>query len=172
MKKIILSAAVALMSFAASAQVWVGGQVGLGIHDPEGEAKSTTTFTIAPEIGYTLNEKWDVAVALTGEFESYDGESTNSFAIEPYARYTFAKMDKISFFVEGGLGFGSTDVGEKTVTSMYVGLRPGMKVAISDNLGFVTKLGFFGYESLEDSYSNYGFNISGNDLSFGVYWAF
>ena len=37
MKKVILSAAVALMSFAASAQVWVGGSLGLQIIDPDYE---------------------------------------------------------------------------------------------------------------------------------------
>lgn len=178
MKKVFLAAVLAVSSLAASAQIWVGGSLGLGINDPEAEgAKSTTAITIAPEVGYTLNEKWDVAVALNGTFVSCDGESVNNFSVEPYARYTFAQMDKVSFFVEGGLGFGSVEYAdgewfEKSVTTMYVGFRPGMKVAFNDNLGVVAKLGFLGYESVEDSHANYGFNLNGNALSFGMYWAF
>ena len=34
------------------------------------------------------------------------------------------------------------------------------------------KLGFIGYESVEDVESNYGINVGGSDLSFGMYWAF
>ncbi|MBQ7042546.1 MAG: outer membrane beta-barrel protein [Muribaculaceae bacterium] len=168
MKKYFLAAVLAVSSLAASAQIWVGGSLGLGINDPE-EGESTTAIAIAPEVGYTLNEKWDVAVALNFDFVSCDGETANAWGIEPYARYTFAQMDKVSFFVDGGLGY---KTGDFEPDQMYVGFRPGIKLAVNDNLGFVAKLGFIGYESIEDVESNYGLNVGGNDLSFGMYWAF
>ena len=145
MKKVFLAAVLAVSSLAASAQIWVGGSLGLGISEPE-EGESTTAIAIAPEVGYTLNEKWDVAVAVNFDFASCDGETANA-----------------------GLGYGT---GDFEPDYMYVGFRPGIKLAVNDNLGFVAKLGFIGYESVEDVESNYGINVGGSDLSFGMYWAF
>lgn len=179
MKKVILSAAVALMSFAASAQVWVGGSLGLQITDPDYEgSKSITTFTISPEVGYTLNDNWDIAIAINESYASQDGESANSISVEPYARYTFAKSGIASFFIDGGVGFGSTEISndgdwlDKSQTQWYIGVRPGLKLTISDNIGLVTKLGFLGYQKVEDAYSSFGFNINNSALTFGMYWSF
>ena len=67
MKKIILAALVAIVSVSANAQFWAGGSVGFNTSKTTidgNELDKTNSFTLAPEVGYKLNDKWDVAVAL------------------------------------------------------------------------------------------------------------
>ena len=90
MKKILVAAVVAFSSLAANAQIWMGGSLGFDYTDND-NSKAVTTFTISPEVGYTLDEKWDLGLAINANFKSVeDGDNTNTFSVEPYARYTFA----------------------------------------------------------------------------------
>lgn len=176
MKKVILAVLVAFTSMAASAQVWMGGSLGLDFKKPEG-GKTETSLTVSPEVGYTLSDKWDIAIAINENYVSCDGESANSISVEPYARYTFAKAGIASFFVDGGVSIGSVEYSDgnwydESVMAYTIGFRPGVKLAISEKVCFVTKLGFLGYQKVEDSYENYGFNVNNNALSFGMYWSF
>ena len=50
MKKILMSLAVAFVSLAANAQVYVGGNVGIA-SSKEGNADAVTTYKVLPEIG-------------------------------------------------------------------------------------------------------------------------
>jgi hypothetical protein len=188
MKKILLAAVVAFSSLAASAQIWVGGSLGANFKTPDFDgAETLKEFTISPEVGYTLNDKWDIAVAINTNLASCDGESATSFAIEPYARYTFANMGNVSFFVDGGFSFGTTETlptgeavededAEDEATggqdSFAIGVRPGIKYAVNEKLSFVAKLGWLGYKNVKDVESNFGFNASGAAISFGAYWNF
>lgn len=180
MKKILLAAVVAFSSLAASAQIWVGGSLGANFTTPDFDgAETLSEFTISPEVGYTLSDKWDIAVAINTNLASYDGESATSFAIEPYARYTFANMGNVSFFLDGGFSFGTTEkldgeTGKATEgqDAFTVGIRPGVKFAVNEKLGLVAKLGWIGYENVKDSYSKFGLNVSGAALSFGAYYCF
>lgn len=179
MKKILLAAVVAFSSLAANAQIWVGGSLGANFTTPDYDgAETLKEFTISPEVGYTLNDNWDIALAINTGIQSYDGESATSFSIEPYARYTFANMGKVSFFVDGGFSYGTTEElgadGKATegVDAFTVGVRPGVKFAVNEKLGLVAKLGYLGYTNVKDSYSAFGFNVSGAALSFGAYWNF
>ena len=182
MKKILLAAVVAFSSLAANAQIWVGGSLGANFNTPDYDgAETAKTFVISPEVGYSLSDKWDIAVAINTSLFSCDGVSTTSFTIEPYARYTFAQMDNVSFFVDGGFGFGTTNHGEENgvivemednVTAFNVGVRPGVKFAVNDNFSLVAKLGWLGYTNVKDNYSEFGFNVNGAALSLGAYWTF
>lgn len=78
-------------------------------------------------------------------------------------------MDKVSFFVDGGLGYAT---GDGIADTMYVGFRPGIKFAVNEKISFVANLSWIGYESVEDTYTNLGLNVGGSDLSFGMYWTF
>ncbi len=178
MKKVFLAAVVALASLTANAQIWVGGSLGVDFTTPDfDDAETTTTFTVSPEVGYTLSDKWDIAVAINSTFASCDGESATNFSIEPYARYTFAKADKVSFFVDGGFGFGSAEITSEGVLEdsrdeFYIGVRPGLKVALTDKFAVVAKTGWLGYQQVKDVADSFGFNVNGNALQFGLYYAF
>ena len=60
MKKIILAAFVAVASLTANAQWWAGGEVGFNTWKTTSEGHDLGKgheFTVAPEIGYKLNDK-------------------------------------------------------------------------------------------------------------------
>lgn len=173
MKKILVAAVVAFSSLAANAQIWMGGSLGFDYTDND-NSKAVTTFTISPEVGYTLDEKWDLGLAINANFKSVeDGDNSEAFTVEPYARYTFAKAGIASFFVDGGFYVGTSNMEtDDDVMTWGVGVRPGVKVALADNVSLVTKLGWLGYKDVEDTYSKLGFNVNNNALSFGLYWNF
>ena len=170
MKKIILTALVAIASITANAQVWVGGQLGFSVTNPNDDAdKNLTEFTIAPEIGYSLSDKWDIAIALGDKYSKpEDFDATNDFFVNPYARYTFFQTGKVGFFLDGGFRIQAGD----SPTQWGVGLRPGVKFAASDKVTFVASFGGLGYKKVEDEYSKFGFNVNGNALQFGCYYSF
>ena len=179
MKKLILSAVVAFAAMTANAQVWIGG--GLGFtqtnYDNLMFEPDQTSFYIAPEIGYTLNDKWDLAISIGDTYTSFDpGDSSNNFFVSPYARYTFFKTGKVGFFLDGLFAVQAGD----DPTEWAVGIRPGVKFAASDKVTFVASFGFLGYSKAEDQYDRFGFEFNGNGpdnpfkggLSFGCYYSF
>jgi len=174
MKKIVLTALVAVSSLCASAQVWIGGSFGLNVNSPK-NGDSNTTFSIAPTIGYSLDENWDIAleVGYANYGDVADGYAKDMFVIEPFARYTFAKCGIAKFFVDGGFGFGKTNF-EPTGDRQYfeIGLRPGVKVELSPKVELDAKLGWLGYNNTKDKESNFGISASTEALSFGLTYKF
>ena len=189
MKKLILSALVAISAITANAQVWVGGEVGFNSSSTDAGMGSVTTknFVIAPEVGYKVNENVDVAIAL-GYAHAEDAQKVlnvdlgqevgkaNAFAVNPYVRYSFAKTGNLSFFVDGGLTFATVDVDgfDKNMTVFGVGIKPGLAYGLSDKVSLVAHVG-----DLSFAHGKWGevksdnFNIGlTNAISFGVYFSF
>ncbi len=184
MKKMILAALVAVASISANAQVWVGGSLGFNYNKNADDVK-TTTFSIAPEVGYTLSDKWDIAIALEEtNISQKDGDSMNTFAVNPYARYTFFQTGKVGFFLDMGFNVATSNgiyAGgivrelDDNTTEFGIGVRPGVKFAASDKVTFVASLGQLGYRQIKngDAKDNtFGLNVDGSALKFGVYYAF
>ncbi|MCR5313223.1 MAG: porin family protein [Bacteroidaceae bacterium] len=176
MKKIILTAVLAVSSLCASAQVWMGGSIGFKSTTLDATDKSTTAFTFAPVVGYTLSDAWDIAleIAYTDNGDVYDGESfKNSFSIAPFARYNFAKSGNLSFFVDGGFAVGNKEYLSGTDHNFFqIGLRPGVKYQASKNVAFDAKLGYVGFYNESDVKSKVGLNIDNNNLTLGMTWSF
>ncbi len=184
MKKFILTAIVAIAAMTANAQVWVGGQFGYQFskldNDVTGDVK-VNQFAILPEVGYSLNDKWDIALQIGDEYQSVKvgngkAESMNAFVVAPYARYTFYKTGKVGFFLDGGFSIKTGDFSEEGIdfedeTMWGIGIRPGVKFAASDKVTFVASFGGLGYKSVGD-FSQLGFNVNGNALQFGCYYSF
>lgn len=185
MKKLLIAAFIAMTAMAANAQSWIGGSLGIDFTTPKG-GETVTSISICPEYGYSINDKWDIAVALEEEVSFIGDYDVNVLTIEPYARYTFAKAGIASFFVDGGVGFGCEytnyegEMLDNTAWGFSIGFKPGVKLSVTDNLSLVAKLGFLGYKRFEasdeyldaSSYDSFGLNVDGNALSFGVYWSF
>ena len=101
MKKLFLTLAVATIAIAASAQVYVGGQIGL-YRDTD---DNNTTFKILPEIGYTFNEHISVG-SVIGYAYAYDsGNKVDQIEFSPYLRYTYAKLGPVQLFCDANAGF-------------------------------------------------------------------
>lgn len=174
MKKMILTLAVSVMTLVASAQTYVGGGIGLWRNSDE----KTTSFNIQPEIGFNLNSKWALGVALGYEHASVNGTKANAFSVSPYARYTFARLGAVSLFADGTAGVTTAKVkGSDSATAWEIGIKPGVAVSLNNRISFVAHVGFLGYKDTDEipsmaSQDGFGFNLNGNSLTFGLYYNF
>lgn len=177
MKKLMLVAAMMVAAISASAQIYVGGSLGFESTKANENADNLTTFAIEPEAGYNLNENWAVGVQLGyASKDKSKNEKVSAFTIAPYARYTFAKSGIASFFVDGGIQYAS--LGSDAKGSIFgLGFRPGVKIAASNKVDLVAKLGFLGYQSANEDAQASGFDkdkiglsVNGTALEFGLYF--
>lgn len=181
MKKILLLAALAISSIAASAQVYMGGSVGLNRNTTENQ----TQFTINPEVGYNISDQWAVGASISYQYRYDDGVKSNVFAFDPYARYTYFKAveNRVKLFVDGGVGLGLgkskyEDHDSKTVAIYSIGFRPGVAFDITNRFSLVTHFGFLGFQGCNDAAETagydqkFGFDFSSLNLTFGFYYNF
>lgn len=173
MKKIFAIAVVAMMAITVNAQAWLGGSLGFDwAKSKDDGAKATTVWGIAPELGYNLDDNWAVAIKL-GIISGKEGDAdaVTGFQVNPYARYTFCQMDKLSFFIDGGIDY--TTYGKNAGNSFGIGVQPGLCYKVGDIVSLVAKFGYFGWKSYsEKSYNldQFGLGVNGNNLEFGVYF--
>ena len=197
MKKMILTALVAVASLAANAQVWVGGEVGFSATKTsiDGNKKGAAArFNLLPEIGYSINDKFDIALTIglshanangdyfegSKNFDTfggiYDDVNRNAFTINPYVRYKFANAGDFTFFVDGGFSYtmihysGADDNGNQWA----IGFKPGIAYSLTDKVSLVAHVGDLGYSFYKcgDTKSNaFDMGIS-NNISFGAYVSF
>ena len=180
MKKIMMIAAMMVAAVSANAQVYLGGSVGVATSSYDGN--STTVWSILPEVGYNLNEKWALGMTIGyGEsrvkVKNAGTEKVKTFQVSPYDRYTFVKFDKINLFVDGTVGYQHENYAGVKTNTFGLGFKPGIAVNLNDKLSFVAHAGFLGYENSkvkgdDKSTNSFGFGINGNSLSFGVYYNF
>ena len=175
MKKIFSVVALAAITLTASAQTWVGGSLGYNYNKTE-DADAQNTLTIAPEIGYDLNETWSIAAAIEYNFQKQGDLKTNLFSIKPYARYKFYTVGDVTFFVDGYIeaGFGNVDNGiaDADLSAFGLGLTPGLAYGFCEKAGLVAHLGDLGYSftKVEDAKThNFGIGVN-NTVSFGIYF--
>lgn len=135
MKKFFLVALLGLaVSASLSAQVFVGGQIGVNTTsntdknmDPVLTA-SNTTVNINPNIGYKLNDKMSVGGRLDLTFGSAGANnSTLGFGLVPYFRYTVLNFGRFGIAAEANIGIHSTTTTDKT---------PNVGVAKSNKFNF------------------------------------
>ena len=138
MKKIMMTLATLFVAVCASAQVYIGG--GVGFANTSYDHDSKFSWKIAPEIGFQLDKKWDAGISL-----GYSGveDKEKVFEVAPYVRYTACSAKIVDFFIEGTIGYEHHDLQHSS--SDYdvweVGLKPGLKVNLSNHVAFVTKIG-------------------------------
>ena len=180
MKKLMLAAAMMVATISASAQVYIGGGIGFESSKANKDANTLSSFTIIPEVGYNLDENWAVGIQLgygSNDSEEKNVKTTTSFfTIAPYARYTFAKSGIASFFIDGGIQF--TSLGSDAKGNTFgVGFRPGVKIAASNKVDLVARLGYLGYKTAnEDAQAQgygyekdkFGFDVNGTKLEFAI----
>ena len=172
MKKLFLMAFVAICAVSANAQVWIGGNLGYD-YDSNFGGEKVHALSISPEIGFNISDKWAIACNLDYTFgKVVDGYNVNTFTINPYVRYTFAKAGIASFFVDGGFEGGLQKVEDLDATSIFgIGVQPGVALQISKKVCLVTKLGYLGYRHTDDR-DQFGFGVNNETTTFGAYYAF
>ncbi len=195
MKKLFLMAAMMVATLAANAQVYVGGGINFSSSKPAyvkvdggSEPDATTKFGILPEVGYKLDDKLSVGIALGYEHSKQGDVKTNGFSIAPYARYTFVKWNNIGLFGEAQFAYSnkketeSVDMGDgktmdvdKKSNGWSLGVRPGISIDLNEKLTFITKFGWLGYKSEKPSdakgqkaSSDFGFDVDATNLQFSL----
>lgn len=179
----MMTLAAAVLAVSASAQVYVGGNVGIASAKTEG-SDAETTYRFLPEIGYNINNDRAVGVtfgwaygAMTNGSQttiSYNGDRTVEVA--PYVRYTFVHSKLLNVFMDGTLGYGHI-YGNGANTDVYsIGLKPGVALNVSKHVSVVAHIGFFGYQQISpknaDKTNIWTANLDGNNILLGVYYNF
>lgn len=179
MKKFLFTLAAVFVTLTASAQVYVGGEVGFWRNWADGA--NETTFKVLPEVGYNLSEDWAIGTQIGYQYNYEKGVKVNAFVVTPYARWTFAKFDAVSLFLDGGFEFGTykasgDGVKDDSHNAWGIGIKPGVKVDLTDKLSFIAHAGFFGYRDADDleifGKNGFGVDVDGNALQFGLYYNF
>ncbi len=181
MKKIMMTLAAVCVAATMNAQVWVGGDFGFGFAKANSDAKTSSVVTVSPQVGYMLNDKFGVYADLN--FDSYKAgiegaEALSSFGFDVAARYIFANVEKVSFFVDGGVGMNFFNKSRGNVFGIV--FQPGIKFAATDKIDLVARLGGlgakFGNQKAQDAgvanKSEFGLDVKNSALSFGVYYNF
>ena len=168
MKKVLLTLALMLTTMAASAQWYVGG--GIGFSKTEVGDAEETQFVFTPEVGYAINEDWTVGATLEVDWTK---DVHTTFAVSPYARYTFAKAGNFSFFADGALEIGSIEPEGGDSQFMWgIGVKPGIAYNFTDNVCVAAHVGWIGYRSFDDLGETTAISVGSRDLSFSLYYCF
>lgn len=171
MKKIVLLLFVAIATLSVKAQdIYMGGNFSLWHNDDA----DNTAFTIAPEIGYNLDEKWALGVTLGFKHESESDISVNTFMIEPYARFSYYENKIVRLFVDGGFGFATSKMEDAdAVNGFEIGIKPGIAIKLNQHFSLIAKCGFLGYQDdYSEAGSAFGLKLGSEDLSFGFHYEF
>ena len=168
MKRLFLMLVVVLATVSASAQVYVGGEVGIWHNDTQDK----TYLSIAPSLGYEMNETW----ALGAELKyAYKSDTYNKFEVAPYARCSYYRNELVKLFFDMGFGVAVTKPEEgESVTGWRIGAQPGIAVHLNKNFALLAKAGFVGYDDkcLDPTSKGFGVKLDGEHLSFGIEYTF
>lgn len=141
MKKVFLILALAFAGiFTANAQVWVGGGLGASIQ------KNHTSLSLAPEVGYAINNQWQVALGAGYGFSQTKVDTltynTNTLALQPYVRYVATTVGKFSLFFDLCGDFGLLD----DTRDYAVTIQPGIAWMATDHWTAAFRFGKVGYD--------------------------
>ncbi|SFO52439.1 Outer membrane protein beta-barrel domain-containing protein [Prevotella sp. tf2-5] len=164
------------MATTMNAQWYVGGTVGYNYTKDKNTDVKSNTFVITPELGYNLNEKWAVGMKIGYAYNKVDDAKSNEFVVNPYARYTFVKLDKVNFFVDGGFEYNYVKVEDDSANGFGISFKPGVAVNLNEKISFVAHVGNFGWSSAKAKNAksvqsvDLGLNLASVD--FGLYYNF
>ena len=133
MKKLLLSAVMAIMTLGASAQSWYsGGQLTFGRTTESASGVKSTQVTVLPEIGYNMTDNFAVGAVLGVSYRKAGDAEKTVFKVNPYARYTYLKTERVDLFIDGGVDFGIGRAHGHTAVEYGIGLRPGVALNLNE----------------------------------------
>ena len=92
MKKGLLLVVVMLATIAVKAQdIYVGGSLNVW----RNSTGNTTSFKVAPEIGYNFNETWALGAELNYSHEYVKQVTANTVTVAPYIRWSYYQNDAV-----------------------------------------------------------------------------
>ena len=172
--RILVIAFLMTISFAASAQIYVGGSIGGSYAKVESTNAKSWTIDISPEVGYIFNENWAAGARITygksvQEINSQylDKKTTNVslFSINPYAVYAPLKFKNFAVCAEMGASFTPKSSGRNySLYSLYV--TPLLTYTVNDHIILKTGLDFAKLSVSGDTNGTFKFGVSagGDDV--------
>lgn len=162
-------------SVSASAQYeyWIGGTADLGLGNTPGakHSESEKVLMVGPSIGYVYSEVLEFGASAgfyhDRNMDSEFGTKYTELKVAPFVRYTFWEngdgweKGELSFFIQGQLGldyitspfdvYNGNDHGfhtvERDLTTIGLGILPGIKYQITERLALVGTFGMIGFMS-------------------------
>ena len=123
MKKLFITIAFVAATMFASAQLYVGGNLGINMGNTKSDSDvvdKTFAFEFNPSVGFMFNENMGVGAdfifSMNKDTHPQIGENPegsikiNYFGIAPYFRYVFAEVDNFKFYADAKMNFESGKV--------------------------------------------------------------
>ena len=144
-----------LATIAVKAQdIYVGGSLNVW----RNSTGNTTSFKVAPEIGYNFNETWALGAELNYSHEYVKQVTANTVTVAPYIRWSYYQNDAVRLFLDGTAAIGFVKIKDGDTT------KAGQIVA---------KYGFLGYRrNVNTSGDSFGLMLTSEDLSIGFHYNF
>ena len=175
--RLLVIAFLMTISFAASAQVYVGGSIGGSYAKVESTNAKSWAIDISPEVGYIFNENWAAGARITygksvKEVNSpyLDNKTTNVslFTINPYAVYAPIKFHNFAVCAEMGASYSPKLSGANySFYSLYV--TPLLTYSVNDHIILKTGLDFAKLSVSGDTNGTFKFGVSaGGDNAINI----
>jgi hypothetical protein len=170
MKKVILTMFVAVCGLGfANAQIYLGGSVGFSTNNskPEkGNKTSQSSFSFAPEVGYSLNQDVDLGLKFNlSNKKMVDKSKNKAWSVAPYVNYSLVSFGRFSVWEHGELFFGEAEISKAKNMSFGLNIQPVLKYDLSDNFLLLANLNFLNVGFSQTKYKN---DKTDTNLSLGV----
>ena len=166
--RLLVIAFLMTISFAASAQIYVGGSLGGCYAKGVSINARSWTIDISPEVGYIFNENWAAGARITygksvKEVNSpyLDNKTTNVslFSINPYAVYAPIKFHNFLVCSEMGASYAPKLSGVNySLYSLYI--TPLLTYSVNDHIILKTGLDFAKLSVSGDTNGTFKFGVS------------
>ena len=181
MKKSLLALlfAVALAVPALAENMWIGGSIGYHNDSPK-DGDSVSSYYIAPEFGYSLDEKMDIGIDIAygydeaGTTKFFSGtDKVTSLGIAPFIRYKMFEIGDFAFLAKGSIFYESDkfDAADTSITSYGLRIVPVVTYSINETWSIGATLDFakiaFEKEKWDDGdaeNTSFGFDANNGDL--------
>ena len=129
-----------------------------------------TTIELSPEIGFRINNKFDLGLNPLFGYRSYYEEIT--FGIGVFARYSFFEINRFSILGRFGLEYLNMD---NEINAFGIYIEPVFQYRLLDKFSLYASIGSIYYSHIwsdgRRSSNNFGLNLSSN-ISLGFYILF
>ena len=165
------------ISFAASAQIYVGGSIGGSYGKAESTNAKSWSIDISPEVGYAFNENWAAGARISygksvqeinSQYLDKKITDVSLFTINPYAVYAPIKFHNFAVCAEMGASLTPKLSGaEYSIYSVYV--TPLLTYSVNDHIILKTGLDFAKLSVSGDTNGTFKFGVSaGGDDAFNI----
>lgn len=177
MKKLFFTMVFVAAAFFCNAQLFVGGNIGLGttankvtMGSETNEGPKSFTFYFNPSVGYMFNDNIGAGIVLgfstiTVKEKELNEElkgTLNSFSVSPYFRYVFANFGDIDLYADAMFTYSyaktkgnaaNTTVDINKTNTWGVSVVPGISYSLTDNILFYSNLNLLqlGYQSIKET---------------------